>query len=494
MTDTRKTGIERDAADPAVKQDRQQAELAHHLITQGRFAEAAEILTPLVLAETLLFAPYYDLGCLAVRQGDVETAISLFNMALLRDPGSVATRRNLALAQGIEHRYEEALATLSPTLRSGQAGNEDYGLVRDILGKAPALGPIAWARLLSDLRTPSPEQKRALDEYDALLQQLTVRKSENDHLRAKIAEVTTTQPVTSQATSSFLTALGYLSANSLAGFKWFSDENSYRVWDQQVETIQTEIERYIDTQREFPGYCGLCGQSTVFAVSSGLQLEGHTHLREGMICARCGTHNRGRVLGLAIQDFTNRHSNMADILLMEATTPLFGLLSRRLPNLIGTEFQSPTIAGGTAMDVGGRQVRHENILDLSFPDQSLNLIAHADLLEHVPDVETALSECFRTLRNGGELIFSAPFSQTMKQSRKRAELLPSGEIRHFAPEEYHGTHLAYYNFGWDLLDLCRAAGFSNVRIGVCFDPLQGLLSTGRFGGYFMQPIVFSCIR
>lgn len=495
-----------------VDQDRKQVELARSLIAQEQLAEAADILTTLVLAETPLFDAYYDLGSLAVRQDNLETAISLFGMALERDPDSTTARHNLALVQSIEQHYEEALATLSPLLRSGRASYEDYGLLRDILGKASALGSIAWARLLTDLRMPSGEQKKALDEHFALRQQLAAQKAENDRLRANTITVpmfSTTHPQSrplpaDQASlgqrtqfsdsSHFMAALGYLGTNRLTGFQWFADETSYLAWDRQLGTVQPEIEHYIAAHEQFPGYCGLCGQATLFTVSSGLQLEGHTHLREGMLCAHCGTHNRARMLGLAIQGSKGLRGDASDILLMEATTPLYDHLSGLMPNLIGTEFQSPTITGGTIMDISGRQVRHENILNLSFPDQSLDIIAHADLLEHVPDVETALRECFRTLRNGGELIFSAPFSQTMKKTRKRAELLASGDIQHFVPAEYHGTHLAYYNFGWDLLDLCRAAGFSCVRIGVCFDPLQGLLSTGRFGGYFMQPIVFSCVR
>lgn len=172
-----------------IDSERQQLETARSLIAKDQLADAADILTAMVLAETPLSGAYLDLGCLAVRQGDLETAASLFGIALKRDPDSVSARRNLALVQGIEQRYEEALATLSPILRSGVAGNDDYGLVRDILGKAPALGPIAWARLLSDLRTPLPEQKRAIDECESLRQQLAALNTENDNLRARIAEL-----------------------------------------------------------------------------------------------------------------------------------------------------------------------------------------------------------------------------------------------------------------------------------------------------------------
>lgn len=174
---------------PALAEDRRQLEVARALIASDKLAAATDILSALVLAGTPLADAYHDLGCIAVRQSDAETAISLFGMALERDPKSVSARRNLALTQGIEQRFEDALATLSPILRSGSVSNDDYGLVRDILGKAPALGPIAWARLLSDLRTPLPEQKRAIDQCESLRQQLAALNTENGSLRARIAEL-----------------------------------------------------------------------------------------------------------------------------------------------------------------------------------------------------------------------------------------------------------------------------------------------------------------
>ncbi|AWI81608.1 hypothetical protein CEW87_20955 [Parazoarcus communis] len=173
---------------PADK-DRDQIELARSLIAQDDLAEAADILTALVLADTPLADAYHDLGCLAVRQGDVETASALFSRALEKNPESLTARRSIALVQAIEHQYDDALATLSPVLRSGQAGSDDFGLVRDILGKASALGPIAWARLLSDLRTPSHEQKQAIDEYQTMRQQLAAQKAANEQLRAELDEL-----------------------------------------------------------------------------------------------------------------------------------------------------------------------------------------------------------------------------------------------------------------------------------------------------------------
>jgi SAM-dependent methyltransferase len=475
-----------------IANDREQHLLARTLITQGKLADAADILSALVLAETPLFDPYYELACLAVRENEVETATQLFTIALEKAPESVFTRRNLALMQSIGHQYEDALATLSPVLRSAHVSNEDYCLVRAILGKAPELSSIAWARLIVDLRSRDVAAQELIKKGASPSHGCSQLLPENERLKTTTPTIGSIENATDA--DQFLAELGYLAANGLTGFKWFFSKKEYFDWDREISRVQGSIERYIIGHKTISGYCELCEKPTVFSVSSGIQIEGHTHLREGMICTTCRIHNRGRVLGLAIKNFVSYRGDRSDILLMEATTPLYDHLHAWLPILVGTEFQSPSIAGGTIVNIGERQVRHESILNLSFPDQSLDLVTHADLLEHVPDVNVALRECFRVLRQGGELIFSVPFGQTRDCSQKRAELRPSGEINDFLPKEFHGSHLVYYNYGWDLLDFCRAAGFSEVRIGVLFDPLQGLLSTGRFGSYFMQPIIFSCIR
>ena len=78
----------------------------------------------------------------------------------------------------------------------------------------------------------------------------------------------------------------------------------------------------------------------------------------------------------------------------------------------------------------------------------------------------------------------------------------TSSIRHLEPAELHGNPLstdgilAFYHFGWSLLEDLRTVGFSDVRIGVLYDPMAGL--TGNNYGFdqygTMLPLFFRCVK
>ena len=65
-----------------------------------------------------------------------------------------------------------------------------------------------------------------------------------------------------------------------------------------------------------------------------------------------------------------------------------------------------------------------------------------------------------------------PFVTTAEKNIVRATLGSSGEITHLLPAEYHGDPvrpdgvLAFYHFGWELLEQLREIGFADAR--ACF--------------------------
>jgi SAM-dependent methyltransferase len=77
---------------------------------------------------------------------------------------------------------------------------------------------------------------------------------------------------------------------------------------------------------------------------------------------------------------------------------------------------------------------------------SLDVVLSAHVLEHLPDPGAALDGLYRVLRPGGCLLLQVP--------------LPQGVTGRQLGPEYHGdSTLVHWRFGWDLIDLVRAAGF-----------------------------------
>jgi SAM-dependent methyltransferase len=117
--------------------------------------------------------------------------------------------------------------------------------------------------------------------------------------------------------------------------------------------------------------------------------------------------------------------------------------------------------------IGPDGARVEDITDLTLPDESLDLIVSADVLEHVPDAHSAFRESFRVLRPGGRHIFTVP---NEPRTIRRA-VVENGAIRHIEEPEYHSDPLdprgilAFWHFGPDMQEQFRDSGlkFSVVK-------------------------------
>ena len=191
--------------------------------------------------------------------------------------------------------------------------------------------------------------------------------------------------------------------------------------------------------------------------------------REGEICISCGASLRVRQLSLAFVRWMNNKygtscksaseiaSNANNGLIRLAEINSCGALHKmlsKLPQLAYSEYGPDNI-----------KVRHEDLLKLTYPDKSFDLVLHSDTIEHAPDVDRALSELLRILKPGGATIFSTPIVRDGRATVVRA-ILDQGEIKHLLPPSYHGgsyqatsEYLVCYEFGRDLLGKIEKAGF-----------------------------------
>ena len=211
------------------------------------------------------------------------------------------------------------------------------------------------------------------------------------------------------------------------------------------------------------------------------------NLRERLVCPITGLNNRQRLVCSLVAD---KAFVGAQIWLMEHVTPVFAWTRDALPNceVIGSEFHGDNVAPGEVID----GIRHEDVEQLSFPNASLDLVVSNEVLEHVPHPSRAFSECARVLRQGGRFVLTIPFCAGAHQSIVRAETDWIGQTNYLLEKVYHGNpmsdegSLVYTDFGWDVLDTIKQAGFRDAWIDLYHSP--------EFGHYGSNLIVFECVK
>lgn len=237
--------------------------------------------------------------------------------------------------------------------------------------------------------------------------------------------------------------------------------------------------------------CTQCGVMTRMQVNGGAMLGQFISLREGLVCEGCGLNARARLLLHACNTvFPQRDTRIA---LLEAFSSLSLVARATWSHVTCSEFFSGEVQPGqtvTRTTANGvvRSARHEDLTRLSYDDASVDGIVHNDVLEHVPDTGAAFAEMMRVLRPGGCAVFTMPWFPWRETTTVRGRLRADGSLERLLPDEFHGDGLrdegiyTFYNFGADFDEMLSAAGFDEIRFGVCYAPSCGFFSNNyRYG-------------
>ena len=187
--------------------------------------------------------------------------------------------------------------------------------------------------------------------------------------------------------------------------------------------------------------------------------------REHLLCRRCRLNNRMRA---AVQIFEQEFGNNQNLMiyLTERKTPLYRWMKEKYPNTQGSEYLGDAIPYGKHDKDG---VRNETLTKLTWANQNFDLILSFDVFEHIPNYKRAFRECARVLKPNGKMLFTIPFVTNNRHNLIRARVGRDGKIDHLLPPEFHGDPLnqsgclAFYHFGWELLDEIRTCGFAEIE-------------------------------
>ena len=254
-------------------------------------------------------------------------------------------------------------------------------------------------------------------------------------------------------------------ANNADEIKLFNKEN--KKYSDYCQKFNKKVQNSQKKSGIKSGYCSCCNQKVNFRWKLIPKLSENILFPETYICPKCLMYSRVRAIIHVFKILDSKPLNKT-IYCYEQTTDFFDNIKDLYNDnneVIGSEYFGADKIPGTYID----GIRHENAMDLSFSENSIDYMISNDVFEHVPNIDAALQEAKRCLKKDGKLIFHVPFNIDLEKTIRRAEIKDE-KIVHYEKEEYHGGFsfenekgcLAFYNFGCDIFDIMKKAGFSKT--------------------------------
>jgi len=211
------------------------------------------------------------------------------------------------------------------------------------------------------------------------------------------------------------------------------------------------------------GYCPICMSPTVF--------EAHdAWLRDSYHCPTCRTLPRHRAL---VEILNYLRPGWRDLTIHESS-PSFSFFEKHCPRYSSSFYFEGVVRGGYR-----NGMRCEDLLNLTFADETLDIFITQDVMEHVLDPALACREIMRVLRPGGLYLFTAPKNKQLLRSFPRVELR-DGAVQYLHPADYHGSPIAgerslvTWEYGADFDDLIRSWTGYNVSDYIIRDRNKGI--------------------
>ena len=176
------------------------------------------------------------------------------------------------------------------------------------------------------------------------------------------------------------------------------------------------------------------------------------------------------------------------ILALEAVTPFALSLRGKYPYSICTEYLR------TEKDRERHfPIPHLDLINACFPDHVFDVVVSHDVLVHVPRLTRALSETCRILKSGGVCLATFPFAYNSQEISIRA-VATGDKVVHLFEPEYHGNpvdshgSLVFQVLGWDILDVCRNAGFRTAEILFVSSGARGITGADCAGIFILRAV------
>ncbi len=260
--------------------------------------------------------------------------------------------------------------------------------------------------------------------------------------------------------------------NSFKDYQRYKKDNVSTI--QVLLDLESKITKQLNQQTKtyIKGFSWTAQTESRFLVDLKYSNSGQINFRERLICDETKLNNRIRGCVHVFEEVFKPKITDA-IYLTEQCSLLAKWLRKKYSNISGSEYIKDCswyYKLRLNLRLFPEKLVHQDLTQLSYPDNAYEYILTFDCLEHIPDYKQALSETYRTLNNEGRLLLSVPFDVNNPNNLIRATVDNNGDISHIEYPEYHGDPvsgqgcLSYYTFGWELLNELRTVGFKKVYV------------------------------
>jgi len=233
--------------------------------------------------------------------------------------------------------------------------------------------------------------------------------------------------------------------------------------DQKLTHLKWKIKDYILFPKN--NYCIVCGKKVhkwinKQIITDGLTKEWHLseiernklNLRESSFCPYCRNSLRSRLLAKAIieSEAFNRNTNLKEWVKEKNQKKDF-----KVAEINSCGNLHPFLA--QLKNLAFSEYPNEDIMHLSYPDNSFDLVLHSEVLEHVQDPEKALNECKRILKKNSICLFTIPLIPGRKTINRVKLDNKSNKLINLKSPSYHGSdnredYLVWWEFGDDCVN------------------------------------------
>lgn len=235
------------------------------------------------------------------------------------------------------------------------------------------------------------------------------------------------------------------------------------------------LKKSFTTLYDYRHLCPVCGEILALRYSSPIcdalaadwQLTDQQRrffcFREGCCCTACGSSARRMHFAKVFMEAINlKYGDSIQFLRdVAASQALEQIKIAEINNCGNLHAYFSQFPGLSYSEYGSKapNVPSEDLMALGYADAVFDIVLTSDVLEHVPDVQRALAEVKRVLKDDGCFIFTVPWLDD-RQTVIRATMTAHGEITHLKPPSFHGDyasqmsdHLVFYEFGDDFIDV-----------------------------------------